>query len=145
MVDATLLEKYDTNIADAAREVSAKIDALDKELMLGALEHRFAGKQRLREILQEATAYFSFFSHLCQRWEAILDNQEAEAYMAVKARMGAGGEKFVSAAAEREAAAQVTELRYAVGYYRGELARCQEYINTCKRLLETIEQEERTT
>jgi len=144
MVDATLLEKYDTNIADAAREVSAKIDVLDKELMMGALEHRFAGKQRLREILQESTAYFSFFSHLCQRWGAILDNQEVEAYMTIKSRTGSSGEKFVSAAAEREAASQVTELRYVFGYYKGELARCQEYINTCKRLLETIETEERT-
>lgn len=145
MVDATLLEKYDTNIADAAREVSAKIDALDKELMMGALEHRFAGKQRLREILQESTAYFSFFSHLCQRWEAILDNQEAEAYMTIKSRTGSSGEKFVSAAAEREAASQVTELRYAAAYYRGEVSRCQEYINSAKKLLESIDAEEKST
>ena len=145
MVDIALLERYDTNIPDTVREVSARIDALDAELMRGAMEQRFAARKRLSEMLQEATACFSFFSHLYKRWDAILENQEAEAYMAVKARTAGGlGEKFVSAAAEREAAASVKDIRYVVSYYEGEVSRCQEYINSTKKLLELVEAEERT-
>ena len=136
MVDATLLERYDTNIPDNVKQTSARIDALDSELMAGALEQRFATEKRLEEMLLEVTAYFSFFSHLYKRWEAIQDNQEAETYMQVKARSEATSEKFVSAAADREASAAVKEIRYVVNYYEGEVARCEQYMNSVKRILD---------
>lgn len=146
MVDAALLEQqYDTNIPDTAREVSARIDALDAELMQGALEQRLDGKQRLGDMLKVMTACLSFFNHVYKRWEAILKNEVSAAYMTVKARVESSGEKFVSAAADRESDYAVREIRYVASYYEGEVSRAQEHVNTLKKLLDAIDAEEKST
>ncbi len=145
MSDANLIAQYDANIPPADRETAARLDALDTELMRGALEERYAPKARLKQILEVTTAYCSYFTARYHKWKAILDNREAEAYVQRRAQTEARGEKFVSAAAEREAAYEVRELRYLVHFYEANVERCEQYINTCKRLLEIFQLEDRTT
>jgi len=145
MNDADLIAQYDANIPSDDRGAAARLDALDAELIRGALAERYAPRARLKQILEVATAHCSYFTARYHRWKAILDNQEAEAYVQLRARAEARSEKFISASGEREAAHQVRELRYLVHFYEGSVDRCEQYINTCKRLLEIFELEERTT
>lgn len=125
-----------------AADLAKRLDEIDTEIMRGAIAERFFPKLRLQQLLVETTALHSFFAGRYWKWKAIHDNQEVESYVALKSAAGVSGEKFVSASAEREAAYAVRQLNYIVSIYQGNLVRCQEYINTCKKLLETIEKEE---
>ena len=145
MGEAYSIEQYEARIPSDDLEAAARLDALDVELIRGALAERYAPKSRLKQILEVATAHCSYFTARYHRWKAILDNQEAEAYVQLRARAEAEGQKFISASGEREAAHEVRELRYLVHFYEGNVSRCEQYINTCKRLLEIFELEERTT
>jgi len=140
--NSAALEAAESLIPTDAVESSRRVDALDAEIMRGALAERFFPKLRLQQLLLEVTALYSFFSNRYWKFKALKDNQEVETYVGLKKNTLATGEKFVSASGEREAAYSVRELNYLVGFYQGNFTRCQEYINSTKKLLETLEKDE---
>ena len=142
MINAEQIATFEALIPQDAANLAKRIDELDGEVMRGAIAERFFPKLRLQQLLVEVTALHSFFAGRYWKWKAIHDNQEVESYITLKNAANMGGEKFVSASAEREAAYAVRPLNYVVGFYQGNLVRCQEYINSLKKLLETLEQEE---
>ena len=142
MINEAQVATLDGLVPQDAAELAKRLDTLDAEIMRGAIAERFFPKLKLQQVLVEATALHSFFAGRYWKWKAIHDNQEVEAYITLKNAASMNSEKFVSASAEREAAYAVREVNYVVGFYQGNLVRCQEYINTCKKLLETIEKEE---
>ncbi len=134
-------DEYTELVPEDAKEVIARLETIDTELMRGAISERFVPKLRLQQLLLETTALHSFFANRYFKWKAILDNREVEAYIELKRNILAGGNKFVSAPAEREAAYEVRPVRYLVGVYEGNLKRCEQYVNSMKKLLETFESE----
>jgi len=131
--------QWSQSIPTDADALSKNLDKIDQEVMTGAISDRFLPKERLQQLLLQATALFSFFSNRYWTWKAILDNQELNRYMELKNAAAMIGEKFVSAPAERDASHSVAELRYVVSFYQGQLARCEQYIHTLKKLLDTLE------
>ena len=128
-------------IPQEVAEVILRLETIDSEIMKGAVSERFVPKLRLQQLLLETTALHSFFASRYHKWKAILDNREVEAYIELKRSILASGNKFVSAPAEREAAYEARPVRYLVGVYEGNLKRCEQYVNTCKKLLETLDEE----
>lgn len=131
-------DEYSELVPEDVSEAISRLDIIDAELMNGAIAERFVPKQRLQQLLPEATALYSFFVSRHMKWKAILDNREVEAYMESKRATERGGSKFVSAAAEREAANAVKAVRYLVGVYEGNVKRTEQYVNTAKKLLESM-------
>ncbi len=135
------VDEYAELVPEDVREVMTRLEAIDAEIMKGAVSERFVPKLRLQQLLLETTALHSFFASRYHKWKAILDNREVEAYIELKRNILASGSKFVSAPAEREAAYETRPVRYLVGIYEGNLERCAQYVNTTKKLLETLETE----
>jgi len=135
------IDEYVDLIPQDAREVILRLETIDAEIMKGAISERFVPKLRLQQLLLETTALHSFFASRFHKWKAILDNREVEAYIELKRNVLASGSKFVSAPAEREAAYETRPVRYLVGVYEGNLERCVQYVNSLKKLLETMQQE----
>ncbi len=134
-------DEYAELVPENVRPVVSRLDEIDAEIMKGAIAERFFPFLRVQQLLAETTALHSFFASRFLKWKAIKDNREVEAYMGIKERTIAGGSKFVSAPAERAAANDVRPVNYLVAIYEGNLKRCEQYVNTMKKLLETMEQE----
>ncbi len=134
-------DEYAELVSTDVAEVMSRLDAIDVEIMRGAIAERFFPFLRVQQLLAETTALHSFFASRFLKWKAIKDNREVEAYMGIKERTIGQGLKFVSAPAERAAANEVRAVNYLVAVYEGNLKRCEQYVNTMKKLLETMEQE----
>lgn len=126
--------------ADVA-EVISRLDVIDAEIMKGAIAERFFPLLRVQQLLAETTALHSFFASRYLKWKAIKDNREVEAYMGIKENTLSQGLKFVSAPAERAAANEVRSVNYIAAVLEGNLRRCEQYVNTMKKLLETMQTE----
>lgn len=126
--------------ADVA-EVISRLDVIDAEIMKGAIAERFFPLLRVQQLLAETTALHSFFASRYLKWKAIKDNREVEAYMGIKTNTLSQGLKFVSAPAERAAANEVRSVNYIAAVLEGNLSRCEQYVNTMKKLLETMQTE----
>jgi hypothetical protein len=134
----TLSSEYEALIPAEASKLAQRLSDIDKETMVGALADRFFPRVKLQQLLAETTALHSYFASQFYKWKSILDNQEAESYLTAKSTTLASGEKFVSASAEREASYAVRSLTSLVNFYQGQLARTVEYINSVKKLLDTL-------
>ena len=134
-------DEYAELVPEDVREVILRLDVIDAEIMKGAIAERFFPFLRVQQLLAETTALHSYFASRYLKWKAIKDNREVEEYMSIKTRTISTGAKFVSAPAERAAANEVRAVNYLVAIYEGNLKRCEQYVNTCKKLLETMTNE----
>jgi len=134
----TAIDEYLELVPKGDRDVAQRLDELDSQIMGDAINAKMYPKAELNVRLMEVTALYSFFSSRYYRWKAICDNREVEEYIRLKRESVAAGVKFVSAPTEREAEKAVTEVNYLVSFYEGNLKRCEQYVNTLKRLLEAV-------
>ena len=134
-------DEYTELVPTDVVEVIVRLDTIDAEIMKGAISERFFPLLRVQQLLAETTALHSFFASRFLKWKAIKDNREVEAYMTIKTNTLRDGQKFVSAPAERAAANEVRAVNYLVAVYEGNLKRCEQYVNTCKKLLDTMQTE----
>lgn len=134
-------DEYAELVRPDVTEIVSRLEAIDAEIMKGAIAERFFPKMRVQQLLAETTALHSFFAGRYYKWKAILDNREVEAYMKIKTDTLGQGLKFVSAPAERAAANDVRAVRYLVAIYEGNLKRTEQYVNSMKKLLETMQTE----
>jgi len=134
-------DEYVELVPEDVAVVILRLDVIDAEIMKGAIAERFFPQLRIQQLLAETTALHSYFASRYLKWKAIKDNREVEAYMGIKERTISTGAKFVSAPAERAAANEVRAVNYLVAIYEGNLRRCEQYVNTTKKLLETMTQE----
>ncbi len=134
-------DEYAELVPEDVAGLVTRLDEIDLEVMRGAIAERFFPFLRVQQLLAETTALHSYFASRFLKWKAIKDNREVEAYMTIKTNTLAQQLKFVSAPAERAAANEVRAVNYLVAVYEGNLKRCEQYVNTCKKLLETMENE----
>lgn len=136
-----LNDEYAELVPKDVAEATIRLDVIDAEIMTGAISERFIPKLRMEQLLQEVTALGSFFTGRYYKWKAILDNRETEGYIRIKKEVELGGGKFVSAAADRQAASEVRTVRYFVGICEGGMKRAEHYENTLKKMLYGGQQE----
>ena len=132
--------EYDALFPSEVREALVRLNEIDKSIMTGAISEKFFPETELNKMLMEITALHSFFCNKFYKWDAILDNQHADIFMDIKDR-AEDPKKFTVAAANKEADRDTREVRYLAKVYEGSVKRCEEYINTLKKLLGKEERE----
>lgn len=135
-------DEYVELVPEDVATIILRLDIIDAEIMRGAIAERFFPQLRVQQLLAETTALHSYFASRYLKWKAIKENREVEEYIKIKERTVSTGAKFVSAPAERAAANEVRAVNYLVAIYEGNLRRCEQYVNTMKKLLETMTQEQ---
>jgi|GEM_PF-4621905 len=138
-----LATEFNNLVPAEAVEQGKRLDEMDQKLMRGTLAERFMAREEVEKFLAEATALFGYFSAKYHMWKTIRENLENAKYMDVKTQTVASGDKFVSAAAEREGKAEANGARALESFFESGWERCMEYINTAKRLLRGEENDRR--
>jgi hypothetical protein len=134
MVSLESLEKeYEALIPPEDREIEVELDKLDKLVMRGALAERFPTMEEIQKRLDVATALFGRSSGKARKWPTIVKNLENVVYNESKQLTIASGEKFVSAAADREASLKANSARVLESFYASCLERCEQHIMTAKK------------
>lgn len=134
-------DEYAELVPSDVAKAETRLDEIDSKIMREAIAEKFAPKLEVQRLLQETTALYGFFVSKFLKWKAILENREVEAYITIKDNTIHQGLKFVSAPAERMAANEVRAVRYLVGLYEGNVKRCEQHVNSMKKLLDMMQAE----
>lgn len=131
-----------TLITEQAKEVFEKVSTIATDLRGRVFEtsNSFKPSSWYRERMDNLTGCFMYLSELLGRLKATRNLNSINAFVAAKLASQTAGEKFTSAAGDREAEYAVREVAEAVTIVESYLVAAEQGILTCKKDVDAEEE-----